>query len=81
MLTRGAMHWHHSSPGVTRGICSNCGSSISYENTKRPGDIDIAINCLDDPAAPTLRAHIWTEDQQPWLKIGDDLPVYKKTVT
>ncbi len=79
--TRGEVHWFNSSPGVTRGICQNCGSSVSYENEKRPNDIDISLNCLDDPTAPTLRAHIWTEDKQPWLKIGDDLPVYKKTLS
>ncbi|MCP4300458.1 MAG: GFA family protein [Gammaproteobacteria bacterium] len=80
VVRQGTMHWHSSSPGVTRGICNNCGSSITYENEKRPGEIDISVNCLDDPGAPTPRAHIWTEDKQPWLLIGDDLPVYKQTV-
>jgi len=79
-ITTGEMHWHHSSPGVMRGICGNCGSSITYENENRPGDIDISLNCLDDPTAPILRAHIWTEDKQPWMQIGDTLPVFKKTV-
>lgn len=74
------MHAHHSSAGVTRGICCNCGSSISYENEKRPGEIDITINSLDDPGLPTLRAHIWTEDKQPWLRLADDLPVYAKNI-
>jgi len=80
-INTGSMHWHHSSPGVTRGICSECGSSISYENENRPGDIDITLNCLDDPTSPTLRAHIWTEDKQPWIQIGDDLPIYPKNVS
>lgn len=80
-VTHGNMHWHTSSPGVKRGICSNCGSSITYENEKRPGEIDITLNSLDEPDVPRLRAHIWTEDKQPWLHIGDDLPVYEKTVT
>ena len=80
-ILRGDMHWHNSSAGVTRGICNNCGSSISYEHQKRPGEIDITVNSLDDPTGPTLRAHIWTEDKQPWLEISDDLPVYEQTVT
>ncbi|MBT8102356.1 MAG: GFA family protein [Gammaproteobacteria bacterium] len=80
-IEQGAMHWHDSSPGVTRGICGDCGSSISYENKQRPGEIDITLNSLDDPTAPTLRAHIWTEDKQPWLRIDDDLPVYTRTVS
>jgi len=79
-VTRGEMHWHRSSPGVTRGVCSNCGSSVTYENDKRPGEIDVTLNCLDKPGAPVPRAHIWTEDKQPWFHIGDDLPVYEKNI-
>jgi len=79
-VTAGEMHWHHSSSGVTRGICSNCGTSLTYENEKRHGEIDVTVNCLDDPTAPTLKAHIWTEDKQPWLRLDDGLPVYTKNV-
>ncbi|MBT8087268.1 MAG: GFA family protein [Gammaproteobacteria bacterium] len=79
-VLQGSMHWHHSSPGVTRGICSNCGSCISYENDKRPDDIDIAVCCLDEPDVPLPRAHIWTEDKQPSTVIGDDLPVYERNI-
>lgn len=77
-VTRGDVHWHESSPGVTRGICQNCGTSLTYENEKRPGEIDLTVNCLDDPTEPTLMAHIWTEDKQPWLLLDDDLPAYEK---
>ncbi|MGB5337034.1 MAG: GFA family protein [Woeseiaceae bacterium] len=80
VVTRGEMHWHHSSPGVTRGGCRNCGTSMTYEHEGREGDIDVTLNSLDDPCAPTLRAHIWTEDSQPWLRISDDLPVYRRNV-
>lgn len=79
-VTRGRMHLYHSSPGVTRGICGACGTSISYEHTDRPGEIDLTLNSLDNPSAPVLRAHIWVEDKAPWLEIGDDLPVYAKKV-
>lgn len=80
-ITKGAMHLRPSSPGVTRGICTSCGTSLTYEHVKRPGEIDVSINCLDDPdAGPKPRAHIWTEDKQSWMKINDDLPVYEKTV-
>lgn len=79
-LTLGELQWHYSSPGVTRGHCSNCGSPITYENAKRPGEIDITVNTLDDPNGPTLCAHIWTEDKKAWMTIGDDLPVYEKNI-
>lgn len=79
-VTEGTMRWRESSPGVTRGHCEHCGSAITYENEKRADDIDISINCLDDPEVPKLRAHIWTEDKPSWLQICDDLPVYEQSI-
>jgi len=76
----GTMCWRQSSPGATRGHCSDCGSTITYENEQRPGEIDITVNSLDDPVGPILRAHIWTEDKQPWTIFGDELPVYKQNI-
>ena len=77
-MSKGSMHWHRSSPGVVRGLCRNCGTSLTYENEKRPGEIDLTLNCLDDPTGPVLKAHIWTEDAQPWMPFDDGLPRYKK---
>jgi len=79
-VTDGEVAWRESSPGVTRGHCPDCGSSITYQHENRPDDIDISINCLDDPTSPVPRAHIWTEYKQPWAQIGDDLPVYDKNI-
>ena len=79
-VTHGEMHICNSSPGVRRGFCSACGTSISYEHVDRPGEIDLTLNSLDYPSAPTLKAHIWTEDKAPWFEIGDNLPVYEKNI-
>lgn len=79
-VIRGEMRWRESSPGVTRGHCCDCGSTISYENDKRAGEIDISLNTLDDPGGPKLRAHIWTEDKAEWMSIGDTLPIYDKNI-
>ena len=77
-ITLGEICWHESTIGVTRGHCADCGSSISYENLERPGEIDITLNTLDDSYSPELRAHIWTENKPVWFLIGDDLPAYKQ---
>lgn len=77
-LLTGDLRMYSSSPGVTRGHCGQCGSSISYETENRPEEIDLTLNTLDDPNGPQVRAHIWTEDKQPWIVIGDDLPVYER---
>ena len=79
-VSSGELHTYSSSPGVTRGICAACGTSISYEHAARPGEIDLTLNSLDDPSAPVLKAHIWVEDKAPWFEIGDELPVYEKKI-
>ncbi len=72
---------HVSSPGVVRGHCSRCGTSISYCNDRRPDDIDLTLASMDDAAAFRPTAHIWVVDKLPWLVIGDDLPQYRTTVS
>lgn len=80
-LTSGEMAVCHSSPGVTRGFCRDCGTSLTYEHVKRGGDVDIRTTSFDDPSLFPPRVHIWVEDKAPWLIIGDELPQYQKTVT
>ena len=80
-VTQGEFAWRSSSPGVTRGHCAACGTTLSYEHEKDLGYIDLTLNSFDDPTAMTPIAHIWVEDKQPWLVINDDLPQYQQTVT
>jgi len=80
-ITKGSLVEHRSSAGVRRGHCAECGTTIAYVNAHRPDDIDIAATCLDDPSVIVPRAHIWLEDKQPWLEIGDELPQHPQRVT
>jgi hypothetical protein len=68
----------HSSPGVTRGLCTTCGTSLTYENSARKGEIDITLTSFDDPSSFSPQAHIWVEDKQPWVTIADDLPQHQR---
>jgi len=77
-VTKGALIERQSSPGVTRGHCAECGTSMTYLNDDRPDEIDVAATCLDHPATIRPTAHIWIEDKQPWIEIGDGLPQYEK---
>jgi hypothetical protein len=79
-LTGGVLATRRMPAGATRGHCASCGTSITYQHVERPGELDITLASLDDPASFTPVAHIWVEDKLPWLKIADDLPQYRKTV-
>ena len=80
-LTSGTIAEHRSSPGVRRGHCAVCGTTITYWWDKRPGEIDIAVASLDDTTGIEPSAHIWVEDKPAWQVISDDLPQYKTTVS
>jgi hypothetical protein len=66
------------SPGVTRGHCRRCGTSLTYQHAGRAGEIDVTLATLDDPGRLRPTMHIWVEDKLPWVKIGDDLPQYMR---
>lgn len=80
-VTSGEMAEHHSSPGVTRRHCADCGTSITYAHADRPGDIDVTAASFDDSSFVMPQAHIWLEDKLPWVEINDELPKYRKRVT
>ncbi len=79
--TAGNLALHRSSPGVVRGHCAYCGTSISYTHDGRAGDIDITAASIDDATVVVPQAHIWLEDKLPWLEINDDLAKYRQRVT
>ena len=80
-LTSGTITEYRSSPGVRRGHCATCGTTITYWSDKRPGEIDIALASLDETAGIEPAAHIWVEDKVSWLVIDDGLPQYRTTVS
>ena len=64
---------YQSSPGHTRGFCSHCGAPISYRSDNRPGELDLYLMTLDDPALVTVTGHDHWEERVPWLTVVDDL--------
>lgn len=76
--TSGTVMLHESSPGVIRGHCPRCGTSLTYRETGRSGQVDITLASFDDPSPFKPLAHIWMEDRLPCVHVGDDLPRYTR---
>jgi hypothetical protein len=76
-ITGGHLEEVATSPGVTRGHCARCGTSLTYRNAARAGEVDVTLATLDDPSALRPTAHIWVQDKLPWVGIGDGLPQYE----
>ena len=65
-----------SSPGVTRGFCARCGTSLVHGADAYPDEIYVAIAALDDAAELAPAIHIWRSEKLPWLETTDECPRY-----
>ena len=73
-IISGTLSIYHSSPGVERGFCKACGTSLTYAKEESwPGEMHILLPTLDDPAAITPRVHAYVADQIEWIKLDDGL--------
>lgn len=79
-ILAGRLSFVNSSKGVSRGFCAECGSSLTYQNALRSGEIDFTLVSLEDSSLYAPQAHIWVEDKLPWVNINDDLPQYQTVV-
>lgn len=69
---------YRSSPGVERGFCSRCGTSLSFEGGKWPGEIDLFVGAFEHPEQFAPDRHLYTLTKMPWLKFADNLPAHEK---
>jgi hypothetical protein len=76
---RGSPADFHSSPGVTRSFCGQCGSPLTYRSHNEPGQIDVMSCSLDDPEAFPPAYHIWISHKLTWVPLPDGLPAYDTT--
>lgn len=75
-IMQGRLAEYRSSPAVTRGFCADCGTTLTYRNDARGGEIDVTLSSLDDPEALTPQMHIWVEDKPSWVIIADGRPQF-----
>jgi hypothetical protein len=64
----------HSSAGVTRSFCQNCGSPMSFAGERWPGEIHLFAASFDEPAALAPQVHVYVEEKLPWVHLDDGLP-------
>ena len=80
-FTRGERTMFASSPGVERGFCATCGTPLTYESDRFPGETHFYISTLDDPQSLPPAFHVFYEERIRWLEIADDLPRHDATST
>ena len=83
-VTKGEIRTVQKTPGVTRGFCPQCGTTLTYaaegeiEGQNWSKDAWFAASTLDDPSAAEPKAHIFVSHKQPWIKLNDGLPTFEE---
>jgi hypothetical protein len=75
-FTRGRPATFRSSDHATRGFCPRCGTQLTFQSTKSPGEIDVTVCSLDDPDAVPPSDHIFASTRVSWIRLADGLPEF-----
>jgi hypothetical protein len=67
---RGEPARFRSSPGVIRSFCGRCGTPLTYEGDRWPGEVHLLVGTLDHPERITPRGHAFAEERLPWLHLA-----------
>jgi hypothetical protein len=70
------LRWHQSSKDAHRGFCNHCGSSLLFRSERWPGEIHVALGCLDDPIDREPQAHVYHDERVDWMSIDEALAVH-----
>jgi hypothetical protein len=65
-FTSGKPATYASSPGVERGFCAQCGTTLTYADAERPDVADVTTATLDNPDALAPTKEIWLEEKIAW---------------
>ena len=81
VFERGRPAVYPSSPGVERGFCAKCGTSLTYRRANRPGLFDVTTASLDDPEIFPPSKEIWVEERLAWICANPALPQFDRFST
>lgn len=56
--------------GAWRTFCRDCGTSLTYEADRRPGEIDVVTGSLDRPEDFPPVHRVFEEERLPWDTFG-----------
>jgi hypothetical protein len=77
-LENGKQHlsWFESSPGASRGFCSKCSSSLFFRSERWPGELHVALACLDGPVDRQPQANVYHDSHVDWMPLDDALKAF-----
>lgn len=76
-VVEGELTIYESSPGVRRGFCNKCGTSLTYAGDGWE-DVAVLSATLDDPAAAVPTSNVYLEHKQPWVALDETLKAFAR---
>jgi hypothetical protein len=79
-FSEGTRAIYESSPGVERGFCARCGTTLTWEGDgEELGPlVEIHIGTSDDPSRLPPQLHVHHAERIPWFETADSLPRYRE---
>lgn len=71
---QGERSFYQSSEASTRSFCPRCGTPMSFESTRWPGETHLYAVSADAPEDYVPVLHCYYTERLPWLAVEDDLP-------
>ena len=59
-----------SSPGVVRGFCAACGSTLTCSNDRWPGETHFHVGAFDEAARLAPTGELFADERLPWVAPG-----------
>ncbi|MDZ4741765.1 MAG: GFA family protein [Alphaproteobacteria bacterium] len=70
-FTSGQLATYASSPGVKRGFCGTCGSTMTYEGERWASEVHFHVGALDRPQDFSPQGHAFPAERLPWLHLTE----------
>lgn len=70
-VSKGAITKFSSSPGVLRGFCATCGSTLTCQSDRIPGELHIHVGAFDRAAELAPSFHIYPDERLHWLHLAE----------
>jgi hypothetical protein len=71
LIEQRGLKWYSTSPGVRRGFCAECGSSLLWDEDALP-KLGICAGTLDAPTGLSPKAHIYLASKGDYYEVPDD---------
>jgi hypothetical protein len=68
---RGSPKRYRTETEAWRTFCNRCGTSLTYESDRRPGEIDITTGSLDHPEQHPPTSDFYPDEKLAWVHLVD----------